>query len=200
MVGNAVFTYAGPLNDSYNLCYQEEEYINALFLSVKWLVQYGAVLDMTIPSGPVTFKGLLETTPGGAILKKLINENAIKYDNGCRKLTLPMPLTNEVDLEVISLCLEAGFQFKNVHELDISGLPAKIRYLFETMQNVSSLKSLCRITIRHNLGSPLLKFIGSLGLPELITDYLMFTNECVVSRGQLEELFGDIDCLEDEDL
>ncbi len=95
--------------------------------------------------------------------------------------------------QMIELCHDAGFKFQDPSNFGLLDVP-------KIMQEVPLLKSLCRITIRHKLGSPLLKLIGSLGLPELITDYLMFTNECVVSRGQLEELFGDIDCLEDEDL
>ncbi len=170
---------------------------------MKWLVEYGAILDMSMQAGPAIIEGLLKTSCGAAVLKKLINENAIRGYTGCRMLTLPSLnriLSGEVGPEVIRLCHDAGFKFKEIPELDISWMPDNIQKVFKSVQGVSTLKSLCRLTIRHNIGSPLLKLIGSLGLPELINDYLMFTNECVVSRGQLEELFGDIDCLDDEDL
>ncbi len=170
---------------------------------MKWLVQYGAYIDMTIPSGPRVFLRLLETRQGAAILKKIINENAIKYDASCYHHKLPTQhhfVQKDIDSDMIRLCNDAGITFWNIPKLEISGMPDHIQDLIITMQGVSSLKSLCRITIRRNIGSPLLRFIGSLGLPELINDYLMFTNECVVSRGQLEEVFGDVDCLDDEDL
>ncbi len=108
---------------------------------------------------------------------------------------------------MIKLCHDAGFKFQKPNEIVISKMRDDAQNVFKVMQTLPTLKSLCRIEVRRNLGSPLSRILRTttqeekktLHLPELIIEYLMFTEQCAMSRDELGKLFDSTIDLDDDD-
>ncbi len=150
--------------------------------------------------GELAFCILLFTKYGEVLLRNIIHENAFRcrgrYSNS---YTLLQGFRNFAgDLKLIQLCHDAGLRCLDIiklNEVKVLELPDEKQELVRTIQSIRTLKSLCRVEIRRNVGSPLSKIVGKLGLPELMCKYLMLNNECIQSKGEIRELFGDIDDL-----
>ena len=165
------------------------------------MVQHGAYLDMRVQSGHTTFRGLLEMRYG-ILLKEIICENAYRCYHGtsfyitASAMWLLNGFNNfKGDLQVLKMCHDAGFKFQGILQMDeiqISEFPDEKQEVVRNMQRLPTLKSLCRVAIRHTLGSPLSKIISSLCLPGLINEYLMFYKDSVQATDESDEIIDDV--------
>ncbi len=156
----------------------------------KLLVAHGAYLDVAILSGVVVIYDYMSRPRlGGApMLKHLLKQNAIQPPaKKCQRLHCGDLNKNYEemyrftgDLDVLKVFAQSGFTFKEIEsivddELDIEELSDDIKSLVREVKKVQSLKSLCRIAIRSEMGCPMSKLVGKLGLPEMMNEYLMYS-------------------------
>ncbi len=154
------------------------------FISVRMLVASGALLDISLSAERQAFCDLLKNRGSHRIVKHIIIENACRCSDNDR-LFLGHRLMGGVahfkgGLNILKLCHQAGFvfeAFEKLNEEEIIQLPQEKQDLVREIQTVPELRSLCRITLRSRLGSPLSKIVSKLGLPQLMQDYLMFTGD-----------------------
>ncbi len=169
------------------------EYNFDIFKSLKitkLLVAHGAYLDVKILSGVVIIYDYISRPRlGGApMLKHLLKQNAIQPPATKCQMLHCGELQEDCgelyrftgDLDVLKVYAQSGFIFKEIQsitsdELTFQELSEDIKALITELKKVQSLKSLCRIVIRSEMGCPLSKHVGKLGLPEMMNDYLMFS-------------------------
>ena len=125
----------------------------------------------------------MKTARGHSVLKHIIQENVYKsFEKNQLQIMYKLPggfANFSGDLNTIRLCYEAGFMFadiEEIEELDFVELAQDKQGLVKELHTVRSLRSLCRVAIRSRLGRPLSKLVLHLGLPQVMNDYLMFTD------------------------
>ncbi len=155
---------------------------SSLFISVKLLVASGAYLNIDISGERQTFCALLKNPGSHRIVQHIIIENACRCSDNDQLLlshTMMGGIANfEGDLNILRLCHEAGFVFEGFEQFDEDlHLLQEKQDLLRDIQTVRKLKSLCRIAIRSRMCSPLSKIVSKLGLPQLMQDYLMFSED-----------------------